>query len=141
MMIVTSLVTVICVSAAKALEDQNALARSQIDLAQQALETQRRQHEQVMGALARLEQHLTGYSPALQPQQVCHRPRGLSTPERLSNAIGTCMYVGRIIHFAGLAVWSHGSSEVIPASCTSDLVGTPHDINPKQQIWNAVSLA
>ncbi len=58
-------------SAAKAIEDQNALARSQIDLAQQALETQRRQHEQVMGALGRLEQHLTGYSPAMQPPQVC----------------------------------------------------------------------
>ena len=61
------------VSAAKAIEDQNVLARSQIDLAQQALETQRRQHEQVMGALARLEQHLTGYAPAMPPPQVCDR--------------------------------------------------------------------
>ena len=42
-----------------------------MELAQQALETQRRQHEQVMGALTRLEQHLTGYSPAMQAQQVC----------------------------------------------------------------------
>ena len=70
-----------CENAAKAIEDQNALARTQMELAQQSLETQRRQHEQVMSVLTRLEQHLTGYPPAMQgQQQVCSLAKLLSPP-------------------------------------------------------------
>ena len=69
-----------------------------MELAQQALETQRRQHEQVMGALTRLEQHLTGYSPAMQAQQVwfsagpcCSISSGMSDQDPI---IGV-MYLGK----------------------------------------------